>query len=116
MRRRSLAERIVENLVFCVREIPDDPHLRALTTRGDLFNVSQVLRLSFVQEEMVALAEGAPGLPKRDRDELAELLLRLLHSYVADPGEARTEAQLRAYFHRWLVPMIEARLAATWDR
>lgn len=112
MRRESLAERLVENLVFCVIEIPKDPHLHALTTTGDHFSLAMAIGLGFIQEEMRALAEGDLALSKRDQDELAELLLRLLHSFLADPGEPRSERQLRAYLYRWLVPMIEARLAA----
>ena len=111
MRRGSLAERIVETVVRCVVDIPNDPHLAAITASADQFSVSTVLRLGFVQEELVALADGDVSLSGRDRDELAELLLRLLKSFLDDPGEPRTERELRAFMCRWLVPMIEARLA-----
>ncbi len=108
--RGSLAERFVESLVFSVTNIPRDPHLGPLTVTGEHFTLSSALRLSFVQEEMSVLADGGLSLSPTERDELAELLLRLLHSFLFDPGEARTEPQLRAFLQRWLVPMIEARL------
>jgi AcrR family transcriptional regulator len=86
------------------------PHLSALVKSGDHFTVSSALRLFFVQDEMIALAEGDMSLSARDRDELSEILLRMLHSFLSDPGEARTEDELRAFLYRWLVPMIEEKL------
>ncbi len=118
MRRRvlargSLAERMVETLVLAVCEIPKDPHLHALVSSGDQFTVSSALRLFFVQEEMMALAEGDLNLSERERDELSEILLRLLHSFLSDRGESRTEDELRVFLYRWLVPMIEQKLGGS---
>lgn len=107
----GMAERVVETLVLAIHEIPKDPHLSALVKSGDHFTVSSALRLFFVQEEMMALAEGELKLDERERDELSEILLRLLHSFLSDPGEARTEDELRAFLYRWLVPMIDQALA-----
>jgi AcrR family transcriptional regulator len=106
----TLAERMVETLVLAIHEIPTDPHLSALVKSGDHFTISSALRLFFVQEEMIALAEGKLSLTERERDELSELLLRLLHSFLSDPGEPRSEVELRAFLCHWLVPMIEAKL------
>ena len=108
--RGSLAERMVETLVLAIHEIPGDPHLSGLVKSPEQFTVSYTLPLFFVQEEMVALADGELGLGEGERDELAEILLRLLHSFLADPGEPRTEDELRAFLYRWLVPMIDERL------
>jgi AcrR family transcriptional regulator len=112
LKRESLAERMVETLVLAIAEIPKDSHLSALLESGDHFTVASALRLGFVQEEMVALAEGELSLDEAARDELAEILVRLLHSFLADPGLERSEEELRAFLHRWLVPMVEARLSA----
>jgi AcrR family transcriptional regulator len=109
--RDSLAERMVETLVLAVQEIPGDPHLSGLVKSQDHFTVSSALPLFFVQEEMIALADGDLRLGERERDELAEILLRLLHSLLADPGEPRTGDELRAFLYRWLVPMIDEKLA-----
>lgn len=108
--RDSLAERMAETLVLAIHEIPHDPHLSVLVKSGDHFTVSSALRLFFVQEEMLALAEGDLGLDERERDELSEILLRLLHSFLSDPGEPRSEAELRAFLYRWLVPLIDLKL------
>jgi len=110
LRQTRLPERMVECLVFCVREVPSDPHLSALVKNGDYFKVTAALKLAFVQDEIAFLAGNKSTLSARDRDELAELMLRLLHSFLFDPGEARTETALRAFLRGLLVPVIEARM------
>ena len=107
LRRKGLAERMVESLVVAVREIPNDPHLSALVRSEDHLTISSLPRLSFVQEEIIALGEGELALDEGERDGLSEILLRLLHSFLADPGPRRTEKELRAFLYKWLVPMIE---------
>ncbi len=108
--RQGLAERAVESLVVAIREIPKDAHLSTLVRSGDSFDVSSALKLNFVQEELLTLAEGSPHLNASDRDELAELLVRLMRSFLDDPGPDRSEEELRTYLSRWLVPVIEEKL------
>lgn len=110
--REGLAERAVEALVVAIREIPNDAHLNTLVKSGDAFRLGPALKLNFVQEELLALAEGAPGLSAADRDELAELLVRLLRSFLDDLGPERDEDELRTYLSRWLVPVIDEKLGA----
>ena len=45
--------------------------------------------------------------------QFSEILLRLLHSFLSDPGESRTEDALRVFLYRWLVPMIEQKLGGS---
>ncbi len=104
--RQGLAERVVEALVVAIREIPNDAHLSTLVRSGDTFDVSSALKLNFVQEELLALADGTPNLSASDRDELAELLVRLMKSFLDDPGPERSEEELRIFLSRWLVPVI----------
>lgn len=111
-RERTLADRIVETMVFAIVQIPGDPQLSALMSRGPEFGATYLLGLGFVQDEIVLQSDGAHGLSQKELDELAELLVRLLHSFVADPGKPRVEAELRDYLRRWLVPVIEARCAS----
>ncbi len=108
--RKGLAVRAVESLVVAIREIPKDAHLDTLMRSGDSFDVSSALKLNFVQEELLTLAEGAPNLSASDRDELAELLIRLMRSFLDDPGPERSEEELRIYLSRWLVPVIKEKL------
>ena len=51
-----------------------------------------------------------------ERDELAEILLRLLNSCLADPGPERSQDELRTYLFRWLVPLIEENLRGSSER
>lgn len=116
LRRETLAERIVETMVVAIREIPGDEHLGALVRAGDPFAISSALRSSFVQDEMAALNRGEPPFSESDRDELAELLLRLLVSFLDEPGPARSENELREALGRWLIPIIEDRQSGTTAR
>lgn len=113
LQHEGLAERIVETLVIAIQEIPQDVHLSALVRSGESFAVSSALRLLFIQEEMLVLGQGEVGLNALERDELAEILLRLLKSFLADPGPDRSEAELRAFLYRWLIPIIDEKLAAS---
>lgn len=112
----GLAERMVETLVVAIHEIPNDVHLSALVRSGNPLEVSSALRLSFAQEEMVELAAGDLNLGPRDRDELAEILLRLLKSFLDDPGPERSEDELRTFLYRWLIPGIEEKLQSASPR
>ena len=109
----GLAERIVETLVLAIHEIRKDAHLRALMQSGDFFAVSSALKLAFVQEEILALSGGSFSLDARERDELAEILLRLLNSFLADHGPERSQDELRTFLFRWLVPLVEEKLRAS---
>jgi len=111
MRRRTLAARLTECLVFAILEVPRDPHLGLLVGSTEHFTVDAALSLSFVQEEIVRLAGGeeACTLSARDLDEIAEILIRLLLSFLADAGRLRDEAALRTFLLRTLEPIIEAR-------
>jgi AcrR family transcriptional regulator len=107
--RATLPERMIECLVFTIREIPSDPHLSALVGKKEYFRLASALRLGFVQEEIVALADGVPPFSPSDLDDIAEVMLRLLHSFLFDPGEARSERDLRAFLLGVLGPLVEAR-------
>ena len=112
---KGLSERIVETLVVAIREIPKDVHLTAIVRSGNPFAITSALKLSFTQDEMVALSDGNQVLGKRDRDELAEILLRLLKSFLDDPGPKRSEEDLRQFLYRWLIPVIVEKLQSTPD-
>jgi AcrR family transcriptional regulator len=109
----GLAERIVETLVVAIHEVPKDAHLDTVVRSGDSFDISSALKLSFIQEEMLVLTDGEVGLDAAERDELAEILVRLLKSFVADPGPERSEDELRTFLYRWLIPVIEEKLQAS---
>jgi AcrR family transcriptional regulator len=113
LRHEGYAARIVETLVVAIGEIPKDVHLTSLVRSGDPFAISSALELAFAQDEMLALSGGDRVLCEQDRDELAEILLRLLKSFLDDPGPKRSEKQLRRFLYRWLIPVIEEKLQST---
>ncbi|MEL6182008.1 MAG: TetR/AcrR family transcriptional regulator [Myxococcota bacterium] len=106
MMRDAPVERIIECVVFCVLEIPKDPDMLALGPLSEHFTLET--GLGFVREEMAVLAGSSLKLSERSQDEFAEVLVRLLHSLLSDPGVPRTEGELRAFLVRWLVPAVEA--------
>lgn len=106
----TVPERILECLVFAVIHLPSDPHLSALADGENHLALGDALRLGFVQEEILHLAGADGSLPTRELNELAEVLARMLRSFLADEGERRTEDELRQFLHRWVLPGIQAHL------
>jgi AcrR family transcriptional regulator len=103
----GVAERMVETLVLAIQEIPKDAYLSSLVQSGEFLAVSSALELEFVQEEILALSDESFALDAREREELAEILLRLLKSFIADTGPERSQDELRTFLFSWLVPLIE---------
>ena len=111
-------ERIIEAMLFLCREIPADPHI------GPLFNtgrngardgMSSTVTLEVSHGALRAVAETAPNenwapLSDAELDDLVELILRLLQSFLTNPGpRPRSDAELRAFLRRWLLPAINQR-------
>jgi AcrR family transcriptional regulator len=107
-------EVIVEALAYCIERVPKEPHLSTLlaTGRADLFTGR------FTGPEGMAFGRAlvrrfpvdwhAHGFDDAELDELVGLMLRVLQSFVLDPGRARTRAQRRAYLRRWVGPAVRA--------
>jgi AcrR family transcriptional regulator len=99
----TFADRAVECVVFAVTEIPADPHLSKLGLSGEHFDLMGLWTSDFVQEELRRLDVQAS--PERI-DALAELLLRLMHSLLWEPGPHQSPAQLRQALRVWLDPLL----------
>lgn len=108
-------ERIVEAMVFLCREIPADPHLGPLFTTGRDGtragpSISSAVTMEISHNVLRAVNEDWSPLTSEEVDELVELILRLLQSFLTNPGpRAQSEAKLRAFFQRWLLPAIGLR-------
>jgi AcrR family transcriptional regulator len=115
---KNAGERIVDAMVFLCCEIPSDPQL------GPLFNpgrdgtrggISSAVAMEVSHGALRAVAEPEPNetqspLTSDELDELVELILRLLQSFLSDPGpRPRSEKELRTFFRRWLLPAINSR-------
>jgi AcrR family transcriptional regulator len=114
-RRRAPGERIIEAMLFLLREIPADPRLGPLFNQGRNGeragrSMSSVVTMEVSHSALRAVNEDWSPLTAREVDELAELILRLLQSFLTDPGaRPRTESEIRAFLKRWLLPAIRLR-------
>jgi AcrR family transcriptional regulator len=112
-RHREPGERIIEAMLFLLRELPADPRLGPLFKPGREGgragrSMSSVVTLEVSHRALRAVIEDWSPLTVREVDELAELILRLLQSFLTEPGTPRrTEPQLRAFLKRWLLPAIQ---------
>jgi len=111
----NAGERIVEAMVFLCREIPADPHLGPLFNpgQGARAGISSAIAMEVSHGALRAVVEAGPNdqgtaLTPGEVDDLVELILRLLQSFIVDPGpRPRGDAELRSFFRRWLLPAIE---------
>lgn len=102
------ADQVVEAVLFCLREIPNEPGL-AVTTRSqsDGFGARAALRPAGIAIAQHALGEIFAHRTDllEDLDEVAEILVRWLLSLLALDGPApRREDELRALLHRRMIP------------
>jgi len=115
-RHRDPGDRLIEAMVFLLREIPADPGIgppftqkRASAGSGRVMSSAVTMEVSHAA--LLAVNEDWSPLTPREVDELAELILRLLESFLTDPGpRPRTEAQMRVFLKRWLLPAIRGRV------
>lgn len=108
-------ERLIEAMLFLLREIPADPRLGPLFTQGrtgaragrDMFSA---VTMEVSHTALRAVNQDWSPLIPQEVDELAELILRLLESFLTEPGtRPRSEPELRAFLKRWLLPAIRLR-------
>jgi AcrR family transcriptional regulator len=111
MRLDDPVERIVEALTISISELPDDPYVKELFQIRDAVSVHAASQNAFVSSELRLYFGGRWQGDDRELDELAEILLRLLKSFLDDPGPERDVAELRQYLSRWLVPMLRPRFS-----
>jgi AcrR family transcriptional regulator len=107
-------EGLIEALVFTIADAPKDPYLGPLIDAAKDLQFSKILEMDFARAELHAFADGKPPLGEADLRDLTELLLRLIHSFLAEPGP-RDRKALRRLFRRWLLPAIHQRSKAPSD-
>ena len=102
------AEQVVEAVLFCLREIPNEPGL-AVTSRSQTDGLGQRMALrptglAIARRVLGELFADRPALLE-DLDEIAEILIRWMLSLLSLDGPApRGEDELRALLHRRMVP------------
>lgn len=102
------ADQVVEAVLFCLREIPNEPGL-AVTSSSQLdgFGARGALRPTGLAIARHVLAElfGHRSDLLDDVDEIAEILIRWMLSLLTLDGPAsREEDQTRALLHRRMIP------------
>ena len=105
----------VEGVAFTLDELPAEPYVGLLFSSGrgsafaGGFTSAPALSLGRGFIERFPVDWPALGFGDEDLDELVEHMLRLMQTFVIDPGTPpRTGPALRAYLMRWLAPAITA--------
>ncbi len=102
-------DRLVEAMVFLRREIPKDPHMGSIfgaqgAASPEALQLSETV-LGVGRNALRTLNEEWAPLSSRDVDDLAELILRLLRSFITDPGpKPLGDVAFRSFLYRWLIP------------
>ena len=109
-RYRAPAEIAVEALCFVLREIPREPVLgamwsAALLDAGAVAGLTRRPGLDWSRNALQDLVRAA-GWSGAAADEAVEVMLRMLLSLLAAPEPRRSDAALRAFLTRRLVPAL----------
>jgi AcrR family transcriptional regulator len=106
---------LVEAIAYTIQQIPHEPYLRLLLDAGTgspllqgvTSDTARAIGRSLLDQTAVDWDKAGIG-PER-RGELIEWTLRVVQSFLVDPGDpARTPAELRAFLLRWLAPAVDA--------
>jgi AcrR family transcriptional regulator len=109
------ADAAVEGIASTLEWLPSDKHVGLLLgpDRAGAFSadVTSDIAVDFARTMLGRFDVNWAGLgyTDADLDELAEHLLRIIQSFVIDPGRPpRTGPQLRRYLRRWVAPALTA--------
>ncbi len=107
------AEAVVEGIAHTLERLPEEKYLRLLLTPGRAASysasvtsdVARVLGRSIIDRFNVDW--DSAGITDDRRDALVEHMLRVLQSFIVDPGRPpRRGTALRDYLHDWVAPAI----------
>lgn len=107
------ADAAVEVVAYVYEHLRDDPALKRLIAPGRISSTLSGLTApsSIALGGKLLAGFGIDwsefGLAEDDQLDLVEHLLRILQSFVLDPGDpARTGDEVRAYLRRWVAPAV----------
>jgi AcrR family transcriptional regulator len=110
-------EALVESFAFTLEWLPSDPPVQ-LMLANDLgrtsVEVTSDMAKQFGHRILASLDVDWVGLGMDDAaiDDLVEYMLRMLQSFMIDPGRPpRRGDALRGYIRRWLGPVVAAEIA-----
>jgi len=106
-------EAVVEAIATALEWLPKDKHIGLLIVPGradtHTESVTSDVALQFANSMLgrFDVDWAAAGYRDADLNELAEHLLRIIQSFVVDPGRPpRRDVELRAYLRRWVGPAL----------
>lgn len=109
---------LVESLGYTLEWLPEDRHVQLMLvhdfTKAST-GVTSDMSIKFGHGILAGLDVdwAALGICDADLDDLAEYMLRILQSFMIDPGRPpRTGEVLRAYLRRWVAPVLRAEIAS----
>lgn len=112
-------EAVAEGIATALEWLPEDKHIGLLLTPGRAGAFSQTVTSDIALEFANSMLRrfdvdwSRLGFSDGMLDELAEHLLRIIQSFVIDPGRPpRSGPQLRAYLRRWVGAGVSAQIAA----
>jgi len=111
-------EALVESLAFTLEWLPNDKHVQLMLvhdfTKAST-GVTSDMGIRFGHGILAGLdIDWAQyGLDAAGIDDLSEYMLRILQSFMIDPGRPpRTGEALRRYLRRWVAPVLTAEIAS----
>ncbi|WP_216911100.1 TetR/AcrR family transcriptional regulator [Nocardia noduli] len=115
MRITDVADQITEMVALIIERLPDEPLLALVLANdpADYFG-RRILRRDVIvyTRKVLETSEidwAADGYDRQRLDELAEFLLRTIHSMVVAPAEPpKRDTDLRTYLSRWIGPALRA--------
>jgi AcrR family transcriptional regulator len=110
---------VVEAIATVLEWLPKDKHMGLLlvSDRANAFTpeVTSDVAMEFARTmlDRFDVDWAAVGLTDSERSEFAEFLLRIIQSFVIDPGRPpRHGVELRSYLRRWVGSAVGAEIAA----
>jgi AcrR family transcriptional regulator len=111
-------EALVESLAFTLEWLPDDKHVQLMLvhdfTKAST-GVMSDMGIKFGHGILAGLdIDWAQyGLDDTGIEDLSEYMLRILQSFMIDPGRPpRTGVALRGYLRRWVAPVLTSEIAS----
>ncbi|MGV0790247.1 TetR/AcrR family transcriptional regulator [Mycolicibacterium sp. XJ1819] len=112
-------EAVAEGIATALEWIPKDKHIGLLLMPGRANDFSQTVTSDIAMQFANAMLRrfdvdwAAVGFGEAELDELSEHLLRIIQSFVIDPGRPpRQGEELRDYLRRWVGTAITAPVRA----
>lgn len=109
------AEAVVEAMAHTLERLPEEPYLGLLLSPGQRgafaagVTSDTALRFGRTMLERFAVDWHAAGITDDQLDALTEYMLRILQSFVIDPGRPPRRGQvLRNYLAAWVTPVVTA--------